>query len=184
MNANCGGWSLLRSAAIATLVTLLPGCAVAQVTDQSQRQPLIVVDGVVLQDGTVIDREAVLRIIGPAIASIDVLKGPVAAERFGAAAADGVIVIRLKGEFARPQAGVSPGGNRDVVMPSAPGAPRMSSPLVIVDGVVIPSELMEVLRPDDIENIEVLKGGAAIEAYGERGRSGVIHITTRRRQPH
>ncbi|MBT1702156.1 SusC/RagA family TonB-linked outer membrane protein [Chryseosolibacter indicus] len=35
------------------------------------------------------------------------------------------------------------------------------------------------INPDDIENITVLKGGAAAALYGQRGRNGVILITTK-----
>ena len=38
---------------------------------------------------------------------------------------------------------------------------------------------MEDLSPDDIETINVWKGDAAVERFGERGRSGVIEIQTK-----
>ena len=55
------------------------------------RIPLIVVDGRFLDDNAEIER-----IDSAAIKDVEVLKGPVAVERFGARAANGVILITLK----------------------------------------------------------------------------------------
>ena len=51
-----------------------------------------------------------------------------------------------------------------------------SSPLVLIDGV--PGSLQEI-SPQDIESVEVLKGGAAGAIYGSRASNGVILITTK-----
>ncbi len=70
-----------------------------------------------------------------------------------------------------------------------------NQPLFVIDGVPIDNSqsLTEDLRagvalsnraidinPDDIENISVLKGGAAAALYGTRGANGVILITTKK----
>ena len=47
-------------------------------------------------------------------------------------------------------------------------------PIVYVDGVRV--EGMPDLEPDGIERIEVLKGAAAIELYGEDASNGVVQI--------
>jgi outer membrane receptor protein involved in Fe transport len=47
-------------------------------------------------------------------------------------------------------------------------------PLVYVDGVRV--EEMPDLDPDGIERIEVIKGDAAIELYGEDASNGVVQI--------
>jgi len=52
-----------------------------------------------------------------------------------------------------------------------------SSPLIIIDGV--PSNSLDQLDPSDIENIDVLKDGAAAAIYGTRGSNGVIIVTTK-----
>ena len=54
-----------------------------------------------------------------------------------------------------------------------------NKPLYLVDAVVITSEMLDVLNPDDIERIEVIKGGAAEALYGERAANGVVLITTK-----
>lgn len=56
-----------------------------------------------------------------------------------------------------------------------PGA----APVVYVDGVRWDGA-MEDLSPDDIESIDVIKGDAAIEQYGEEGENGVIIIKKRK----
>jgi bla regulator protein blaR1 len=56
---------------------------------------------------------------------------------------------------------------------------EVPAPLVIVDGVILSGTLVEFeLDPQMVSSIEVVKGEAARERYGERGRNGVIFITT------
>jgi TonB-dependent SusC/RagA subfamily outer membrane receptor len=55
-----------------------------------------------------------------------------------------------------------------------------STPLYIVDGVIINAGAGLDLDALDIEKIEVIKGAAAVELYGSRAANGVISITTRR----
>lgn len=52
-----------------------------------------------------------------------------------------------------------------------------TNPLVIIDGV--PGDF-NLISPDDIESIDVLKDGSAAAIYGTRGTNGVIIITTKR----
>lgn len=53
-----------------------------------------------------------------------------------------------------------------------------NSPLYIVDGIQVENAL-NVLSPQDIESIDVLKDAAATAIYGARGANGVIIITTK-----
>ena len=55
---------------------------------------------------------------------------------------------------------------------------RGQEPLYIIDGVVSQGGLQDI-NPQDIENIEVVKGAAASSLYGSRAGNGVIQITTR-----
>ncbi|GET35181.1 SusC/RagA family TonB-linked outer membrane protein [Prolixibacter bellariivorans] len=52
------------------------------------------------------------------------------------------------------------------------------SPLVVIDG--IPGGNVDLLRPEDIESIEVLKDGSAAAIYGSSANAGVILITTKK----
>lgn len=53
-----------------------------------------------------------------------------------------------------------------------------SNPLYVVDGVVM--EDFQLLNPNDIESIEVLKDASSAAIYGARGANGVILVTTKR----
>ncbi len=55
------------------------------------------------------------------------------------------------------------------------------APLIFVDGVEFEggSGSLRSLDPDDIERIEVIKGAAAADLYGERAENGVIQIFTK-----
>lgn len=58
------------------------------------------------------------------------------------------------------------------------GGGRGQEPLYIIDGVVSQGGLQDI-NPQDIENVEVVKGAAASSMYGSRAGNGVIQITTR-----
>lgn len=53
-----------------------------------------------------------------------------------------------------------------------------ANPLVVIDG--IPGGNLNILNPDDIENISVLKDAASSSIYGVRGANGVILVTTKK----
>ncbi|HSJ30864.1 MAG TPA: M56 family metallopeptidase [Longimicrobiales bacterium] len=52
------------------------------------------------------------------------------------------------------------------------------SPLFVVDGVVATSEAARSIEAGEIRSIEVIKAQAALTAYGEQARHGVVKITT------
>lgn len=53
------------------------------------------------------------------------------------------------------------------------------APLIVVDGVIMREAVLADLAAYDIERIEVVKGEAAREIYGERAANGVVNITTK-----
>ena len=55
---------------------------------------------------------------------------------------------------------------------------RGQDPMYIVDGVIMNGGLPDI-NPEDIDNVEVLKGAAAASLYGSRAGNGVVNITTR-----
>ena len=74
-----------------------------------------------------------------------------------------------------------PGATPDVMLrgpTSINAAGRGQQPLYIVDGIIITGGLPEI-NPQDIENIEVVKGAAGASLYGARASNGVINIATR-----
>lgn len=58
------------------------------------------------------------------------------------------------------------------------GGAGASQPLVVVDGVM--GADMNLLNPNDIESMDVLKDASSTAIYGSRGANGVILITTKR----
>jgi len=55
---------------------------------------------------------------------------------------------------------------------------RGQDPLYIIDGVISQGGIQDI-NPQDIENVEVVKGAAASSLYGSRAGNGVIQITTK-----
>lgn len=53
-------------------------------------------------------------------------------------------------------------------------------PLIIIDGVEqIKDDAIDKLNPNIIESISVLKDESSVKLYGEKGKDGVILITTK-----
>lgn len=55
-----------------------------------------------------------------------------------------------------------------------------SSPLYVVDGMIIQNNGIDGINPNDIESIEVLKDASATAVYGARGANGVVIVTTKK----
>ncbi len=71
-----------------------------------------------------------------------------------------------------------PGQNGGTIRIRGIGTLGDSNPLVVIDG--IPGGNMNILNPDDIESISVLKDAASSSIYGVRGANGVIVVTTKK----
>jgi TonB-linked SusC/RagA family outer membrane protein len=67
-------------------------------------------------------------------------------------------IMKIRGQFASMQGG--------------------SAPLILMDNVEIPS--IQMLNPDDIESISVLKDAASSSIYGAKAAFGVVLITTKK----
>ncbi len=101
----------------------------------------------------------------------------------------------------------APGGGAQFRIRGASSILGNSDPLIIVDGVAVSNQVIEPgtnavlqairntsesssqdngtnrladLNPNDIENIEILKGASAASIYGSRASNGVVIITTKR----
>ena len=71
-----------------------------------------------------------------------------------------------------------PGQNGSSIRIRGIGTLGDSNPLVVIDGV--PGGTMDILNPEDIESISVLKDAASSSIYGVRGANGVILVTTKK----
>jgi len=67
--------------------------------------------------------------------------------------------------------------------PNCPGCkglfPYRTSPLILVDGLEVSSDVLAQLKPEKIKEFSVIKDANAIERYGIRGTNGVIVITSK-----
>lgn len=54
------------------------------------------------------------------------------------------------------------------------------NPLIVIDGIVRDQTAFNMLDPNDVEGINVLKDASATAVYGVRGANGVIIVTTKR----
>lgn len=100
------------------------------------------------------------------IAIMNNLEGDDATRYFGEKGADGVIAIVTK---KNNQLYLSPADPKDV-----------TAPLYLVDGVPLEGDAMKSLDPNSIASIQVLKGQSAATVFGDKGRNGVILITTKK----
>ena len=74
------------------------------------------------------------------------------------------------------------------VPPAAPFNKRITdgSPvkaLIVIDGVINENKGIESINPNDIASVNVLKNESATAKYGEKGKDGVIEVTTKKNQP-
>jgi TonB-dependent SusC/RagA subfamily outer membrane receptor len=77
----------------------------------------------------------------------------------------------------------SKGNNKSSVvikLDAAGGVGNAQKPLFILDGEVISESVMSVIDPTKIESINILKDQAAVAVFGEKGKAGVVQITTKK----
>jgi TonB-linked SusC/RagA family outer membrane protein len=125
--------------------------------------------------------------------------------RVAAATLDDAMVGKLSGANLQANSG-APGGGAQLRLRGISTINGQSSPLYVIDGVIIsnvalpsggniitaaaaggnssnqdnPVNRLADLNPNDIENIEVLKGASAAALYGSKAANGVVVITTKR----
>src|SRR5690606_23435856 len=58
-----------------------------------------------------------------------------------------------------------------------------SAPLIVIDGVPMPSIDLNNINSNDIESIDILKDAASAAIYGSRAANGVILVTTKKGNP-
>lgn len=75
------------------------------------------------------------------------------------------------------QASGEPGSDGSSIRIRGIGTLNNSAPLVLIDGI---EGSMDLVNPQDIENISILKDAASSSIYGSRAANGVILITTKK----
>ncbi len=89
----------------------------------------------------------------------------------------------LAGRVAGVQATSSdgqPGSDLNIVIRGNNSVTQSNAPLYVIDGFPLETSLGNVLNPEEIESMEILKDASATAIYGARGANGVILITTKK----
>ncbi len=152
------------------------GASGTKITSKDGKEPpLYIVDGKEL-NGSEIEK------LKPSeFSQVSVLKGESAADLYGAKGKNGVIIITSKSNDkvnGLEKKSLEENGQKEIVVKGF--STKDLNPFVYLNGKQIPFVEMEQIKPNDIESINVLKGGKAIEKYGDKATNGVIEITTKK----
>jgi TonB-dependent SusC/RagA subfamily outer membrane receptor len=73
-----------------------------------------------------------------------------------------------------------PGSNASIRIRGASSISASAQPLIVIDGVPVSGNIDQIVHPNDIESITVLRDAAGAAIYGSGGANGVIVITTKK----
>ena len=152
----------------------------SKIAIRGSRNPLIVIDGV--EKGVGADK---LQAINPQdVKSIEVLQPENAIAKFGDRAKEGAIIVATKkGEHKETVEGATYDATLTYSHVKSVIAPKEgTSPLIIIDGKEKGNDqsILNQLDVQDIQTISVLKDESAGQQFGEKGKDGVILITTKK----
>ncbi|WNH12943.1 M56 family metallopeptidase [Thalassobellus suaedae] len=119
-------------------------------------------DPIFILNGKEITKKEFVKINELNINSITVLKNESATKVYGEKGKNGVIMIDMKSENSKLAT-----------------LKLKSNALYIIDGKESSAKDLENIHPDDIESIDVFKDEKATEKYGDKGKNGVVEITTK-----
>lgn len=134
------------------------------ITGIEGRQPIYVIDGVV-QIGS---EKGTLNISPENIDFVFALKPEQAILKYGDKGKNGAIEIKTKSA-------------RDVATRTLTATIQMRNALYVVNNTETTLSQVDTLRANDVEAIEVFKGEKALAIYGEKGKNGVVKITTKKK---
>ena len=130
-------------------------------------------------DGKESTKEEMSKISPDKIERVEVLKNQTSLEKYGKKAKDGVIFIYLKpNENSLSAQTFKVQTNSPLKFGNTDSFGRQ--PLIVIDGVVDKNQNVNNILPETIESISVLKNESATSFYGEKGKNGVILITTKK----
>lgn len=130
-----------------------------------KEDPLIVINGEI----------ADLKGIAPEnVESISVLKDASSTALYGDKGKNGVVIITTKKETVKGDP--TPEGKTSGIIIRGNGI--ANEPLYVVDGEIV--EDISAIAPDNIKEISVIKSANGTLPYGEKGKNGVIEITTKK----
>lgn len=152
----------------------------SKVVIRGSLNPLIVIDGV--EKGVGADK---LQAVNPQdVKSIEILQPENAIAKFGDRAKEGAIIVTTKkGEHKETVEGATYDATLTYSHVKSVIAPKEgTSPLIIIDGEEKGNDqsILNQLDVQDIQTISVLKDESAVQQFGEKGREGVVIVTTKK----
>lgn len=115
-------------------------------------------------DGKTVSREEAMKIDGADIKEINILKDKPAIDKYGDKGKNGVVEMTSKKDVDKQQ-------------PTVWKVP--DNVLYVLDGKILSKEAYNKLDKKTIAAMNVLKGKAATDKYGDKGKNGVIEITSK-----
>ena len=122
-------------------------------------------------DDKKITQEEMKAIDPETIAEVNVLKDQLTIDKYGDDAKDGVIKIILKKDSDNIETSTQ-SKNTETNKPT--------NFLIFIDGVDKTGTPLNDINPDTIESMNVLRGNAATEKYGDKAKEGVIELTLKK----
>ncbi|WP_428665902.1 TonB family protein [Runella sp.] len=150
-------------------------------TSKTGVEPLVVLDGVAMTNGMEELKED-NRLNPDDISSISILKTETARSIYGAKAENGVIIITTRA-YAKAQKSienVSVKYRTPLTLFEINGVDPKLPPYYVLDGKEIADEKVKTIDPNSIQSVHVLKGEDATQKYGDKGKNGVVEITTKK----
>ncbi len=124
-------------------------------------------DALYLIDGKVVSHDIFKNLNPDHIESVEVIKGESAIKMYGKKGENGVVFVKMKSGENKPE-GLSFRVN---------GLQSDKDILFLINGKASSMEEVKLLRIEDIQSIEVIKGENAREKYGNKAKNGVVTIT-------
>lgn len=188
--------SIKNSAKAGQSVTAHSQDTVRSIDPLAQNQQLVIVnrkpigdnkqggDPLFVIDGKIVTKAKLEALIPDDIQDISVLKGESARAIYGDRGQHGALVITTKAAgstlplASRNVGNTTKSADTSVVSGVLKFRTSGPEPLYVVDGKVSTTAEMQKIDRKDIQDITVLKGERAVDKYGDRGKNGVIEVTT------
>ncbi len=140
------------------------------ITDTTGKTPLYIVDG------KEIPAEEVKKMDANNIESVTVLKEASSIKKYGEKGKNGVVLIQMKDKSNNK------GKSADTTVDKLDND-ITTAPLYIVDGKEMPKDKVDIIPSNEIKAVTVWKSDEAIKRYGEKGKNGVVEVTTGNKKP-
>jgi TonB-dependent SusC/RagA subfamily outer membrane receptor len=158
---------LITCAVLAFVHSFAQSVRIIQPTDTKKEWKLVKPKQLYVLNGIeLIDSLALVKLDANDLEKLEILNEVDGERLYGKKGASGVIMATTK-------------ANKAMTISPPAIALAKTSPLFILDNVEMPGIDLDKVKPEDIESIEVLKDKKAIEPYGEKGKNGVVIISTK-----